>query len=64
MVGSELISGELVLCHQAKQHRGGVAVDQSHADVDVLNPQILEGQLDWLAVDTDVGHVPAGADRA
>ena len=45
---------------QLEQRRGGVGVDQPGGDGHVLDPQVLEVQRGRLAVDADVGDVPAG----
>ena len=49
-----------MLGDELQQHAQGVRVDEAHGDVDVLDPQLVKGEVDRLAVHADVGDVAAG----
>ena len=60
-VRDELLGRKLVLGDKLQQHPEGVRVDQAHGDVDVLDPELIKGEIDRLAVHTDVGDIAAWA---
>jgi hypothetical protein len=59
-VRDEPLDRELVLRDELEEHPERRRVDQPHADVDVLDPQLLQVQLHGSAVHTDVRDVAAG----
>ena len=60
LVGDELLGRKLVLGDELQQHPEGIGVHQAHRDVDVLDPELVEGEVDGLAVHTDIGDVAPG----
>ena len=59
---ANVVDVQLAAGHQLEQQRRGVAVDQAHGDRDVVNPEVLQLEVDRCSVHPDVGHAPARAD--
>src|SRR5687767_10005207 len=60
----QLLGLQLLRLDRPEQHRGRVGIHQAGRERDVLDPELLDLEVDALAVDADVGDVAARPDDA